>query len=390
MNAWGMFRRWTRFRPSFESSDTSRLARVNQQKRVFDTVCLVAAMPVILPAGLAVSAAVRVIDGAPVLFRQTRIGKDGQPFEILKFRTMSPGDGRNNDSARITKLGRVLRKTSLDEVPQLWNVFKGEMSLVGPRPLYPEYVPHYTETELQRHSVRPGITGLSQVSGRNSLRWSSRLSKDVEYVSTASLRRDVSILVTTLRKALARAEVAAVPRDTGEPLNVERSYPRNSTFAIRRLNLLDAPNRVDWMNHDRTRRYMQIPFVADVQSMEAWYHRAKQDQWRDDFVAYRHSDDQPVAMLGLKSDPGSTRGELYIFVAPDRAAEGIGTTAMRLLLAWARSSRYETVTLSVGEDNKSAWRLYERLGFTRVGDAAAGRRSYEMAVSTEEQLRVDQ
>jgi lipopolysaccharide/colanic/teichoic acid biosynthesis glycosyltransferase/RimJ/RimL family protein N-acetyltransferase len=386
----GISRRWNRLRASTETSGTSRLARVNQQKRIFDTACLLAAMPVVLPVGLAVSAAVRVIDGAPVLFRQTRTGRDGQPFEILKFRTMSPGDGRNNDSARITKLGRVLRKTSLDEVPQLWNVFKGEMSLVGPRPLYPEYVPHYTQTERLRHAVRPGITGLSQVSGRNSLRWSNRLAKDVEYVSTASLRQDVSILVTTVRKALARAEVAAVPRDTGEPLNVERSYPRDSTFAIRRLNLLDAPVRVDWMNHDRTRRYMQIPFTADVQSMEAWYHRVKQDPWRDDFVVYRHSDDQPVAMLGLKSEPGSARGELYIFVAPDRAGEGIGTAAMQLLLTWARTSRYETVTLAVGEDNQSAWRLYERLGFTRGVDEAAGRRSYDMAVSTEGQLRVDQ
>jgi lipopolysaccharide/colanic/teichoic acid biosynthesis glycosyltransferase/RimJ/RimL family protein N-acetyltransferase len=363
--------------------DTSRLDRVNRQKRIFDTVCLAAALPVVVPVGLAVSAAVRVIDGAPVLFRQTRTGKDGLPFEILKFRTMSPGDGRNNDSARLTTLGRVLRKTSLDELPQLWNVVKGDMSLVGPRPLYPEYLPHYTELERLRHKVRPGITGLSQVSGRNSLRWSSRLAKDVEYVATAGVRQDMSILLTTVRKALARAEVAAVPRDTGEPLDIERSYPRDKTFAIRRLSLLDVPLRVDWMNDNRTRRFMQIPFTADEESMEAWYHRVKQDQNRDDFVVYRQSDDDPVAMLGLKSESDSGRGELYMFVAPGRAGEGIGTAALKLLLTWARTSRYEVVTLGVGEENQAAWRLYERLGFVRVADEGPGRRSYEIDVAQE-------
>jgi RimJ/RimL family protein N-acetyltransferase len=135
------------------------------------------------------------------------------------------------------------------------------------------------------------------------------------------------------------------------------------------------------MNDDRTRHHMQIPFTADEDSMEAWYHRVKQDQYRDDFVVYRHLDDVPVAMLGLKSEPGTARGELYIFVAPGHAGEGIGTAAMKLLLTWARTSRYEAVTLGVGEDNQAAWRLYERLGFVRGADEGPGRRFYEIDVA---------
>lgn len=362
-------------------SAKKRLKRVRRCKRAFDSAVLIASSPVVLPIGLIVSAAVRIYDGSPVLFRQKRIGLSEVPFEILKFRTMDPGDGRNGDSARITKLGRVLRKTSLDELPQLWNVLRGDMSLVGPRPLYPEYLPYYSKAESIRHQLRPGITGLAQVSGRNSLRWSSRLASDRKYVLNASLREDLRILLQTLGKSIKREGVAGVPRDTGEPLNVERSYPRHSGYAMRRFNLLDVPLRVQWTNNAQIREHMQIPFWADEASMEVWYHRTKLDKYRDDFVVCRESDDEPVAMLGLKGQPGSSRGVLYVFVSPDRVGEGIGFISMTLLIRWATASRFESVTLSVGEQNQAAWKLYERLGFRRVDDTAEGRRSYELEVS---------
>src|SRR5699024_9390215 len=286
----------------------SQIGRVAAKKRVLDVLCLVAAAPVVVPLGLAVAAAVRTVDGAPVLFKQPRAGMDNETFAVTKFRTMRAGDGRNKDSIRITKLGRFLRKTSLDELPQLWNVLKGDMSLVGPRPLYPEYIPYYTDEEKLRHAMRPGITGLSQVSGRNNLRWTSRLAKDVEYVRNASVSQDIKIIMKTISKTLSRDDVAAVARDTGEPLNVERSYPRDSQFALRRFNLLDVPYRVKWMNDARTRKHMQIPFLATKETTTEWYHKVKEDPLRDDFVVYRPADDEPVAMLGLKSSDDPQRG----------------------------------------------------------------------------------
>lgn len=365
------------------SALNARLIAVRKKKRVFDTVSLIMSAPIVLPLGIAISLLVRGVDGAPVLFRQERTGMNEAPFSILKFRTMDSGDGRNDDFIRITKLGNFLRRTSLDELPQLVNVLRGDMSLVGPRPLYPEYRPYYTDLEKARHAIRPGITGLSQISGRNALRWTSRLAKDIEYVRHASLRQDVKILMQTVKKAISRTEVASVPRDTGEPLNVERSYPRDSTFALRRFNLLDVSYRVEWLNDHRTRRHMQIPFRASEGAMVDWYHRVKQDPQRDDFVVYRRSDDQPVAMLGLKRDPGSASGLLYVFVDPFRVGEGIGTASMELILEWARSdSRYESVRLSVGADNPAAWTIYERLGFLRGADDNEYRRTYELDVST--------
>lgn len=358
----------------------SRIANVTIRKRMVDILSLIVTAPIVIPVGLAIAAAVRSIDGSPVLFKQERTGLNNETFAVMKFRTMHRGDGRNEDSKRITKLGHFLRKTSLDELPQLWNVFKGEMSLIGPRPLYPEYLPYYTEEEKLRHAVRPGITGLSQVSGRNALRWTSRLAKDVEYVRTASTVKDIKIMAKTISKAISGDDVAAVARDTGEPLNVERSYPYESDFALRRFNLLDVPYRVKWMNDDHTRKYMQVPFIATNEATTEWYHRAKQDPLRDDFVIYQRSSDEPVAMLGLKSEAGSNVGVLYTFVDPNRCGEGIGTVSLRLLLAWAEASRYDTVALSVRDDNTAAWSLYEKLDFIRGSNQEGGRRSYEFRV----------
>lgn len=360
-----------------------KLARTRRMKRVLDTISLVIAAPIVLPVGLAISASVRIIDGAPVLFKQERTGLNSASFHVLKFRTMKSGDGRNHDSTRITGLGHFLRRTSLDELPQLWNVMRGDMSLVGPRPLYPEYLPFYTSEERLRHVMRPGITGLSQVSGRNNLRWTNRLAKDVEYVANSSVALDLKVLALTLKKMFVSSDVAAVARDTGEPLNVERSYPRDSKYALRRFNLLDVPLRVAWMNDSRIRRYMQIPFQAEHEATVKWYHRNKYDSNRDDFVIYEYATELPVAMLGLRSEPGSDSGELYIFVAPDCGGMGIGTRSMRLLLEWAKLSRYKSVTLTVEDSNRAAWLIYEKLGFTRGSDESGNRRTYEFMLTPE-------
>lgn len=155
--------------------------------------------------GVAMSVALSL--GRPVLFRQERPGLRGETFTLVKFRTMR--DGAGSDAERLTRLGRLLRSTSLDELPELWNIVRGDMSLVGPRPLLPEYLPLYSERQFRRHDVRPGLTGLAQVSGRNAITWEERLELDVQYVEQMSLRLDVAILWRTISSVLRRDGIAA-------------------------------------------------------------------------------------------------------------------------------------------------------------------------------------
>ncbi len=163
---------------------------------------VVAAMPM-----LAVALVLRLVDGKPVLFRQTRPGRDGRPFTLLKFRTMRPGS--EADALRLTRLGALLRASSLDELPQLWNVLRGEMSLVGPRPLLPQYLARYSARQARRHEVPPGITGLAQVEGRNSLSWEDKLELDVRYVEQRTLALDVQLIARTVLAVIARRGVSA-------------------------------------------------------------------------------------------------------------------------------------------------------------------------------------
>lgn len=163
--------------------------------------------------------------GSPVFFRQTRPGLHGKPFEMVKFRTMTDARGADGqllpDSERLTSFGRFLRATSLDELPELWNVVKGDMSLVGPRPLLMEYLPLYSPEQARRHDVRPGVTGWAQVNGRNALSWDEKFALDVWYVDHQSLWLDIQILWLTVRKVLIRegisaADNATMPKFTGK------------------------------------------------------------------------------------------------------------------------------------------------------------------------------
>jgi lipopolysaccharide/colanic/teichoic acid biosynthesis glycosyltransferase len=176
-------------------------------KRAMDVVVAAAALVVLAPVLAAVALLVVLTMGRPVLFRQVRPGRHGQRFELVKFRTMRAGPG--DDAERLTAVGRLLRSTSLDELPQLWSVVRGEMSLVGPRPLLVEYLDRYTPRQARRHEVRPGITGLAQVAGRNRLDWDRRLELDVSYVEQRNLALDVRILARTLARVARRDGVSA-------------------------------------------------------------------------------------------------------------------------------------------------------------------------------------
>jgi lipopolysaccharide/colanic/teichoic acid biosynthesis glycosyltransferase len=195
-------------------------------KRVLDIVASSVALVVLAPALVVIALAVWFRLGRPILLRQTRAGYLGTPFSLLKFRTMTNARGSNGDllpdADRLTQFGELLRSTSLDELPELWNVLRGDMSLVGPRPLLLHYLDRYTAHQARRHDVHPGITGLAQVSGRNSLSWAEKLRLDVEYVDTYSLRLDVLILVRTLRQVVLRRDIAQPGHATAEEFMGQR------------------------------------------------------------------------------------------------------------------------------------------------------------------------
>jgi lipopolysaccharide/colanic/teichoic acid biosynthesis glycosyltransferase len=190
--------------------------------RTLALLLLVPAAPVML----VVAVAALAFQGRPILFRQIRPGLREQPFALLKFRTMTAERGAGGsllpDGQRLTSFGRWLRRTSLDEAPQLINVLRGELSLVGPRPLLVEYLPRYSEQQRRRHDVKPGITGLAQVSGRNALDWATRLRLDVEYVERCSLRLDSWIMARTLLKVVTGEGIADGRTATSEPFTGQR------------------------------------------------------------------------------------------------------------------------------------------------------------------------
>jgi len=190
-------------------------------KYTFDFIVAVIALLLLWPIIAILAIAVRIFLGTPVLFRQTRVGLHGETFRIVKFRTMT--DQRNEagklypDSVRLTRFGRFLRSTSLDELPELYNILRGEMSFVGPRPLLPEYLPLYDARQAKRHDVRPGLTGWAQINGRNALDWKDRFEMDVWYVENRSLLLDLKIICKTVLTVVRRDGISSAGNDTMTP-----------------------------------------------------------------------------------------------------------------------------------------------------------------------------
>ena len=182
-------------------------------KRLFDILFSLLVLTVTAPAMAVLCVAIAVKMGRPVFFRQKRPGKNGQIFEMIKFRTMTSERGPDGnllpDARRLTSLGQFLRRTSLDEFPEFLNVLKGDMSVVGPRPLLVQYLPRYTPEQARRHEVKPGVTGLAQVSGRNAISWDDKFRLDVRYVDTRSPALDLRIIALTVKKVFFREDISA-------------------------------------------------------------------------------------------------------------------------------------------------------------------------------------
>lgn len=190
-------------------------------KRLFDIIFSLAAIIILFPILVIVALLVRFKLGSPILFRQNRPGKDGNAFKMYKFRTMT--DELNSkgellpDSIRLTGFGKTLRTTSLDELPELWNILRGDMSVVGPRPLLVEYLPLYNTRQMRRHEVSPGLTGYAQVNGRNMLEWNERFELDVNYVENMTFLLDCIIILRTIQKVFLREGISSETTVTMEP-----------------------------------------------------------------------------------------------------------------------------------------------------------------------------
>lgn len=195
-------------------------------KKIIDFVLALIALIILSPVIIVVAVMVKIKLGSPVIFKQKRPGLNEKIFTIYKFRTMTEKKDENGlslpDSERLTKFGKILRSTSIDELPELWNILIGDMSLVGPRPLLIEYLPYYSNDERKRHSVRPGLTGLAQVNGRNNLNWDNRLAKDMEYINNISFFYDIKIIFKTFIKVIKKENVLIVDKSFIRDLNVER------------------------------------------------------------------------------------------------------------------------------------------------------------------------
>lgn len=196
-------------------------------KRLLDIILSGVALIVLAPVLIMVAILVRIKLGSPVLFKQKRPGKNEEIFNMYKFRTMTDEkDVTGNllpDENRLPQFGKTLRSTSLDELPELWNIFKGDMSFIGPRPLLIKYLPYYTINEKKRHSVRPGLTGYAQINGRNNLSWDDRLLLDIEYVNRLSFILDLKIFFQTIYKVISRDDIATGEELIMRDLNEERS-----------------------------------------------------------------------------------------------------------------------------------------------------------------------
>ncbi len=194
---------------------------VRPMKRAFDMICASGAIALLAAPVAIIAIIVRLRLGSPVLFRQQRPGLDGKPFELVKFRTMTQDRGADGvllpDAERLPPFGKFLRASSLDEIPELWNVVKGEMSLVGPRPLLMHYLPLYDKHQMRRHEVRPGITGLAQISGRNAMSWEDKFAADIWYVENRTFALDLRILWRTIMAVVRRDGISADGHATMAP-----------------------------------------------------------------------------------------------------------------------------------------------------------------------------
>lgn len=317
-----------------------RVERAVLRKRVFDSVAVVMISPFLLIVAVPVAVIVRLSLGSPVIYRQQRAGRYGAPFTLLKFRTMrserkADGTLRSREE-RHTKVGDLLRTSSLDELPQLLNVAIGDMSLVGPRPLLPEYLPFYTRVEGLRHAVRPGVTGPAQTGGRNGLSWDRRLLTDIEYVEGVSLRADWRVLVTTVRQVARRSGAEADPSRLGERLDTHRSYPRDGSYALRRLLHSDLETLASWQD-SKTNKVVGPWPTEGLVALDQWLTVARADATQTHLLMYEIASGIPRVAVSATREGALGAWQLYTISCVEADGQMLDR-AMKLIQRYLETS----------------------------------------------------
>lgn len=353
-------------------------------KRILDILCALAAMIVFCWLYAIIAILVRIKLGSPVIFRQRRPGYKEKIFTMYKFRTMS--DDRDEkgdllpDKDRLTKFGKILRSTSLDELPEAMNILKGDMSIIGPRPLAVQYLPYYTEEERHRHDVRPGLSGLAQVNGRNALQWEEKFSYDLKYVSNVTWAQDIKIVLKTVKKMLERNDV--VVRGTGKTIDFDR-YRRLQTkegglkmvlgkkIYLRAMEREDMDLYWDMINDPNiSNQIVGWSFPISKYEQERWYEKAVADKKNIKLTIVDKETKKPVGMVTLSSIDWQNRsarhGMKLHTSCPKR--RGIGTDAVMTLMKFA----FEEVNLhrldgSWIDYNEPSIRLYRKCGWKDEG-----------------------
>lgn len=333
-------------------------------KRVLDFLLSFVALALAAPLLILISITLAIANRGNPFFVQARPGKDEKIFHIIKFKSMNDMKDENGnllpDKERLTKIGSIIRKTSLDELPQLFNVLKGDMSFVGPRPLLVEYLPWYTNREKLRHSVRPGITGKSQVLGRNTFTWDEKLEHDVEYVETISFKNDVLLVIKTIVNVLRRTDVNVIPSSRGTLLSIARA----NRYCLRPLLLDDLPHRVEWLNDARVNRSMNISSNITLDDTEKWFEKVSIDVTRVDLVLTHN--EIPVAMTGftnIKDD----EAEGYVFVSPTQKSRGLGSFSLFFRLVYGFDIYgLNKINSVIDLDNIPSRRLVEKMGYQLI------------------------
>lgn len=323
-------------------------------KRAVDIVGAGVGLVVLAPVMLVLGLTVRIKLGSPVLFAQQRPGKDGQPFTLYKFRSMLPEDQARHmvtDDQRMTTFGKRLRATSLDELPTLFNVLKGDMSLVGPRPLVTAYLPLYSDHQARRHEVRPGITGLAQVSGRNQLSWEERFELDVEYVDRHNILLDITVLARTIGQVFARSGIAG---DGISTMTIFVGSPPDDGLHEQLLTEQWQDVLETWMHHPNTVRLGTVG-----------------TENRTDTRYWMYLDDQHNAVgIGGLSGLGELHLNARIVMSPDQTDRDVTQAILNRLIHQAKSYDAHAVALRIPPEHPELNQGAERLGFLAHDNAA--------------------
>ena len=306
-------------------------------KRIIDIICALLAIMVFWWLYLIVAVLVRIKLGSPIIFKQERPGKIDKKtgketiFNLYKFRTMTDKrDVEGNllpDDVRLTKFGRILRSTSLDELPEAFNILKGDMSVIGPRPLLVEYLPYYTKEEHHRHDVRPGLSGWAQINGRNAIdSWEQRFQYDLEYVKNVSFTFDIKVVLKTIEKVLKRSDI-----QVGKQIKVGRL----DTARGNKNENKDIPKKVEWIKNSENNKNLHYDIPLKIEKTEKWFENNKDRT--DRFDAVIEADGVPCGTIGLLSiDQKNKKAEYYIAMGEiSLKGKGVSTNASKLLLEYA-------------------------------------------------------